>query len=173
MDCYYSCQGKYMCLPVSYIETFGQSSCNGTQCYVIVIIIQDANGVVLTQQTASFQYTEGNMLSQDQSNIAQVSSLPNVLNTPLTVIVQDLTQYQSGNIPFYLAIDFSYYNGTTESSANYRSSNNPTTVMQFNNAGINSLGQRQYSYQFTPIGQIHMMYFDFDPLHRLPYIAIM
>lgn len=168
MECYYSCQGKYMCQIESFLDISSIS-------YVIVIFVQDANGTnVIDPVTKTYPYTEGNILSQDKSNIHTVpaSSLPTNMSYPLTVIVQDLTQYQNGTIPYYLAVDFSYYYGTTESGANYRSKTNPTTVMQFNNAGLNSVGQRQYSYQFTPIGKIQHMFFDFNPLNRIKYVPI-
>ena len=142
MDCYYSCQGKYSC-----IETF-----TNTSNYTFVVIIQDGDGTILYKSTdLNYAYTEDTLLTHDQALLHYISTSSFILKSPITVIVQDLTQYQLMKIP-YLAVDFSY------------SLNGPTVVMQFN---PNSHGQRQFTYQFVPANNIQMMYFYFDYLNRI------
>ena len=154
MDCYYSCQGEYMCVDLYAEHSTAQHS---TACraqhvepfinssnYTFVVIIQDGDGTILYKSTdLNYAYNEGTVLNRDQALLHSISSLPSVMKAPLTVIVQDLTQYQLLNIP-YLAVDFSY------------NQNGPTVVMQFSNAGPNSRGERQYTYQFVPVGNIQL-----------------
>ena len=171
MDCYYSCQGKYVCM----IESFEEPRVSNYACVISLYYQRDKHALKVPigsndKYYINIPHSEDG--SQGQSVILQLSAsqIPYKLQSPaiITIKIQDLTQYGAGNISKFLAIDHLYYNGSSESGGNdtYDNDNNTKVSFQFNNAGENSIDQRQYTYSYTPTGIIQTLYFVFNPNTR-------
>ena len=184
MECYYSCQGKYVCIPLPLpslakqnqkakaIESFSleDSHVSNYECVISIYYQRDQYAIKVpigVPYQKSIQHYEGQ--GQGSYVIFQLSAsqIPYKLQAPaiITIKIQDLTQYSAGNISHFLAIDHLYYNGSSESGGNdtYDYDNNIQVPLIFNNAGENSIDQRQYTYSYTPIGIIQTLYFVFNP----------